>query len=279
MSYGAPYGYGSGYGYGVTGGYNPFADTSLALWLEAGFGLLQERTGASATTPASADGDPVGTWRDRRGVIQATANLDASRPVYRPVGVNSRKSVEFDGADDRCLLSGGGSLGILRARSYVACIAAIRATASTSRGVVFTASMAASDNVRFALTTNGGGQAGALQISARVVDSGGDSQALATAAFADDEVFVVTAIADYGGGDLYLRKNGVLITTGANLFTPGTTPDTDSLRVGVGYSTNGTMFFDGLISGLMVCVPASGLTAAELLARERYLGVRAGVSF
>lgn len=70
---------------------------SPALWLDSTFGLFQERTGASATTPAAAHGDPVGTWRARTGQ-NFVAPADGQRPTLR---LNTGLGfVDFDATDD-----------------------------------------------------------------------------------------------------------------------------------------------------------------------------------
>lgn len=71
------------------------------LGLRAGVGMYQERTGASATTPAAADADPVGTWLDQSGngrhVVAAT---DAKRPSRKDGIQNGLPIARFDGSDD-----------------------------------------------------------------------------------------------------------------------------------------------------------------------------------
>src|SRR5690606_34059523 len=60
--------------------------------------LFVERTGASASTPASIDG-VVGTVLDLSGNgYHLTASSDAARPLLRQSG--GLYSVEFDGTDD-----------------------------------------------------------------------------------------------------------------------------------------------------------------------------------
>jgi hypothetical protein len=85
------------------GGAVPASLTSLALrYLAAPAYLFQETTGASATTPAAADGDPVGTWRDLGGNARyLTAATDATRPTLRLV--SGVWEVQFDGVDDALL--------------------------------------------------------------------------------------------------------------------------------------------------------------------------------
>lgn len=71
---------------------------SPALWLDSTFGLFQERTGASATTPAAAHGDPVGTWRARTGQ-NFVAPADGQRPTLR--SNTGLAFVDFDNTDDQ----------------------------------------------------------------------------------------------------------------------------------------------------------------------------------
>lgn len=86
-----------------TAGPPPFSplDLSPALWLKSDAGLFQERTGAAATTPAAADADPVGTWKDQSGngrhFIAAT---DARRPTLKLAIQNGLPVVRADGVDD-----------------------------------------------------------------------------------------------------------------------------------------------------------------------------------
>lgn len=71
--------------------------------------LFVERTGASATTPASING-PVGTMLDKHGTRHATAPSDAARPILRQSG--GLHYLEFDGVDDCFAYDGTGLVGI-----------------------------------------------------------------------------------------------------------------------------------------------------------------------
>lgn len=84
---------------------NPFNKLQYApaLWLDAADQgtLYKERTGASATTLASSDSDPVGTWLDKSGKsIHFTATADSKRPSYKINQQNGRSGIVFDGVDD-----------------------------------------------------------------------------------------------------------------------------------------------------------------------------------
>lgn len=79
------------------------APTNIAglLGWESDFGTFQERTGASATTPASADTDPIGTWTNRYGTsYYAITDNDAKRPTNQTNEINSLPAVRFDGVND-----------------------------------------------------------------------------------------------------------------------------------------------------------------------------------
>lgn len=83
------------------GSFTPADLTGLALWLNAEMGLFQERSGASASTPASSDGDPVGSWLDQSGNGRhAIALSDAKRPTLKLGVQNGRNVVRGDGTDD-----------------------------------------------------------------------------------------------------------------------------------------------------------------------------------
>lgn len=85
---------------GAARGGSAFDPLSLspALWLKADAGLY---TTSGGSTPATADGDPVGRWEDQSGnsrhLLQATAGL---RPTLKLAIKNSRSVVRFDGLDD-----------------------------------------------------------------------------------------------------------------------------------------------------------------------------------
>lgn len=100
---------------GRGGGGDPFDDLIATLFSNGqnGFAfapwkndtLFQERTGASATTPAGV-GDPVGTMKDVSGNgLYAVATADGKRGVLRQTG-GGLYYIEFDGLDDGYRISG-----------------------------------------------------------------------------------------------------------------------------------------------------------------------------
>ena len=75
--------------------------SALVLWLKADVGLYQERTGASATTPAAVDGDPVGSWLDQSdNGFHFTAPSDSARPTLKLAIQNGRAVIRGDRTDD-----------------------------------------------------------------------------------------------------------------------------------------------------------------------------------
>lgn len=81
--------------------WTPESVSGLAVWLKADAGLYQERTGAGATTPAVADGDPVGTWRDQSSTAGQWVNgADSRRPTLKLAIKNDLPILRFDAADD-----------------------------------------------------------------------------------------------------------------------------------------------------------------------------------
>lgn len=82
----------------AAGAFSPPDIAGLHRWHKANGTLWQD---SARTTPASADGDPVGAWDDESGngghQTQAT---DSLRPTLQTGEVNSLPVVRFDGSDD-----------------------------------------------------------------------------------------------------------------------------------------------------------------------------------
>jgi hypothetical protein len=77
-----------------------FTPAALApvVWLKADGTLWQD---SARTTPATADGDPVGAWDDVSGNDRhLTQGTGASRPVLKLAIQNGRPVVRFDGTND-----------------------------------------------------------------------------------------------------------------------------------------------------------------------------------
>ncbi len=79
--------------------FSPTDISGCKLWLPADGTLWQD---SARTTPATADGDPVGAWDDNSG--QGNNALQASstqRPLYKTGIQNSKPVLRFDGSNDR----------------------------------------------------------------------------------------------------------------------------------------------------------------------------------
>lgn len=77
--------------------------TGLTLDLDARTGLFQDTGGV---TPAAADGDPVGLWRDQSGGARDFSQATGiSKPLLKLAQVNGKPALRFDGVDDNILSS------------------------------------------------------------------------------------------------------------------------------------------------------------------------------
>ena len=81
-----------------TTAFSPASISNLTSWQRADKDVYQD---SGLTTPATADGDPVGGWVDQSGngnhLVQSTG---ASRPALKLAVVNGRNALRFDGVDD-----------------------------------------------------------------------------------------------------------------------------------------------------------------------------------
>lgn len=80
------------------GGFSPASLPGLLLWLKSTTGLYQD---SGLTTPATADGDPVGGWKDLSGLAHhLLQSVSADRPTLKLAIQNGRPVVRFDGVAD-----------------------------------------------------------------------------------------------------------------------------------------------------------------------------------
>lgn len=82
----------------LSGAFAPTDVAGLLLWVKADAGTYQD---SALTTPAAADGDPVGGWQDQSGqnhhLTQATAGR---RPLLKTSRVGALPGIRADGAND-----------------------------------------------------------------------------------------------------------------------------------------------------------------------------------
>lgn len=81
-----------------TTAFSPASISGLTSWQRADKDVYQD---SGLTTPATADGDPVGGWVDQSGNgNHLTQSTGASRPLLKLAVVNGRNALRFDGVDD-----------------------------------------------------------------------------------------------------------------------------------------------------------------------------------
>lgn len=229
---------------------------SPALWLRADAGLFQERTGAAATTPASADGDPVGSWLDQSGALNhATAGTDAARPTLKLAQVNGRSVVRFDGSDDALLTPIGGFGAFPAKRGSV--FAVYKRSAATGSGALLSTYPAAAPAAWLWYAVTSG-----------VLDKWYDGSGFHAAAVYDSSAaYTVGAIIRDGDTTVKHYRNGSL----ADSFTV-----TDSQQalspMGVGADTGGGTLHTGDIAEILIFPAALGTTDRQNV--EGYLNGR-----
>ena len=87
-------------GAGGGGGFSPLSLSPL-VWFDASVAnsLFQDTGG---TTPATADADPVGLWKDQSGnANNATSATSTNKPTLKLAIKNGKNVVRFDGVNDR----------------------------------------------------------------------------------------------------------------------------------------------------------------------------------
>lgn len=93
-----------------------------AIWWDATRGLF---TTAAGSTPANADGDPVGRWEDQSGngrnLTQVTVSAPDRRPILKLDIYNHRPTIRFDGIDDAIISAFDASNGLPTPTVYLVC--------------------------------------------------------------------------------------------------------------------------------------------------------------
>ena len=232
--------------------FTPASISGLKLWLKSDAGLYQERTGASATTLASADSDPVGSWLDQSGNgNHATAPTDACRPLLKTAIQNGRNIVRFDGTDDS-LTGTGVSI----------------ANAAFSVFVVRKSSFASGPRVVFSV----GGEASSYN-TLHIKQTASTSESFDLYEMA---VFVTTTLSDFAiyhykqasNKTMSYNKNGTALNSSVS---PSFFTGTSSYSVGK-YAGANILFFIGDIAEILVY--AGALSAGNIASVEAYLNSR-----
>ena len=85
--------------------FTPASISGLQLWLDASDASTLF-TDSAGTTPATADGDPVGCWRDKSGNGYHVTQTDGTaKPLRQNSAQNGRMAINFDGINDRLIRS------------------------------------------------------------------------------------------------------------------------------------------------------------------------------
>lgn len=84
-------------------GFNPLQISGMKLWLKSDAGLWQN---SARTTPATADGDPVGGWTDQSGQNDhASQGSAGAKPTLKLAIQNGLSVVRADGVNDTLTLA------------------------------------------------------------------------------------------------------------------------------------------------------------------------------
>lgn len=210
-----------------------YPSTSMALKLDAS-DLTTLYTDTAGTTNVTADGDPVGRWKDANGsgfYVQSAAD-DTTRPTYRTNG--GFPYVEFDGTND-ILRRTSTALGLYAAGAMTV-VAAVQTTAA-AQGNVASEAWNSSDTPLYLFMRNLSADFNDSNAFIRADDS---SSRFAGTTLITDEMFPVStdvvAIHTDSGTNLQGWKDGVSSTAVA--YTRATTT-INTFAVGGLYRSSG----------------------------------------
>lgn len=252
-------------------GYAPENDPSVAMLLHPHSGVYQARTGESANDPPVMRTQPVGTWADAASRGYGTAASDADRPTWHPFGVNCTQGVLFNGVDQR--LGFAADFGhLFRNRSHAYLFLNVRPTAEATAGTAFYWSTNGSTQSRLGVVFNSGGSAGRLNISARRNDGDSATSRSVDGAFSEGEVLTLAIELDYLGNEVNAWKNETqIIDSVFSSSSPGPSSNTASAAAWLGANAAGSAYYDGLLGHVLVCTPTRKFSAAEIMARQRWM--------
>jgi hypothetical protein len=239
---------------GAGGAFDPSTIAGLVLWLKSDAGLFQD---AAGTTPASADGDPVGRWADQSGqgnhLTQATA---AKRPTLKLAQVNGRSAVQFVPASSTLLASAAGAVTGSGARTL---FLVTRAVALGTMPCLFDFSYNdAAALASFTVTP---------EVAVRI--SGGNrvfTSPLGTTAYQLLSL-VYAAASDIATVSAWLNGSALSQAGAASA-----TPNTSNTGMGLGWSQNVAEYYSGLFAEVLAY--NSALAAADRQNVESYLNSR-----
>ena len=255
----------------IRGVFAPSQIAGLQLWLDASDPSMLYQD-SSLTTPAAADGDVVGGWKDKSGNARnATQGTTAAKPVLKLAQTNGRNVVRFDGADDFLTLASALSsmTGALAVTVIAAIVPDLTGRVSTNGGAGIVRRYPGSDAAGSWYAGVRGD--GALAINHHLV--GGGNGAGATRLTGQTVVTLTPTIATFSWDTsaMTLRKDGA---TGAQATAGTSTGWGSGDEVGRGFTT-GAFFYNRDICELLVY---GALTSTERQSAERYLGTKWGIT-
>jgi len=260
----------------VTFAFAPTDIASLRYWVRGDLGLFQD---AEGTTPATADGDVVGLWKDQSvnayDVSQATTE---KKPLLKLAanGINGKPAVLFDGSNDILVRTVANWLSDDSAGSV---FVVLRLAATTDYQDFLASADEGSTNyyVMFSPYYN----AGSYGQKFRVMQKNNDTADLIYST--DINVASKTYIGTIrSNGSAYtIRRNGV--DQALNAETGSNTGDwfadaanRDNFSVGAVKRSSEAYFLNGLIAEIIVC--GENLTGDDLVNMETYLADRYGIT-
>lgn len=245
------------------GGFDPLSISGLKLWLDANdpATLFQD---SGLTTPATADADPVGGWKDKSGNNNhATQAVAGDRGTLKLAIQNGLPIVRFDGTSDSLELSGAG-LDILKNVAGATLFAAFKGTAADAR-FVLSFETNASGTLRAGLAIKTAGLD--YRAAGRTLDA--DTAGAAGGGTLANVWHTLVGWFDYTNGDIYAFLDGAqLATSSTTVISNGNTSNTSSALAQVG-ALAAVQFFPGDVAEVLVYT--SALSVANRQAVESYL--------
>lgn len=226
------------------------SDNSL---LQIGFKYNKLDIEALLSFVGSGDGY-IKTWFDQSGNGRNLNQvIESSQPKIVSAGmlkkINGIPAIYFDGLDS--YFNASNLVGALKeaSRSYITAVAKSDSSASPTQNLI-SLSVDGGSNARLSIDYNSIGGSNKIRVVARRLAADMPALALSSSTH-DSEPKVVTADADWEGGLLYCRENGVVTST-VMLASAGVQPNKDSYSAYVGQSNTGDSRFGGLISEMHI---------------------------
>lgn len=195
------------------------------------------------------------SWASKGSLSSSATNSTAAQqPLIVPAGLNGRRTLRFDGTDDRLLIANSRSLfqNALAGWIFIVCKKIGSDASAVSRSIVRW-DTSTTGNIRFGIYANDGtaGQQNRPAVLARRLDANALTSTRDSVGRADTWVAVL-ATADWANRVLSLYVNGSLQGQATSAWDAGgTTSNTQSNYVGIAGSSTGATLFGGEIACLI----------------------------